>query len=418
MTHRVIHGHALEILRTLPDASAHMCLTSPPYWSLRDYDVPPSVWGGRRECLHVWDEHQHCACGAWFGNLGLEPTPDLYVQHLVLVFDEVWRVLRDDGTLWLNLGDCYAAAPTGSVGFKSGLQGSLDNQHETQKASGHRRGCRGSFSRDRIARGDIAHKAAPGVKPKDLIGIPWMVAFALRDRGWYLRQEVIWNKRNPRPEAVRDRPARAHEQVFLLAKSAEYFYDHEAVREANADGGSHNCRSVWTLSTAPYKGKHFATMPPKVVEPCIKAGTSEHGCCSWCGVPYERIVKRGAALVAQKRRSGADRAGAYRGTAVKDYTGTGAENGSDLKRRILAGMRERITTGWVAPCGHALSTPEACVVLDPFSGAGTTGLVASRLGRSFIGIELNADYIALSHERMAATHRTTAPVALMEGDCA
>lgn len=414
----IYQGDALDVLRRLPEASVHCVVTSPPYWSLRDYDVPPTIWPD-----------------GWVGCLGLEPTPERYVEHLAAVLDEVYRVLRHDGTLWLNLGDCYAAtAGGGDTGGASTLQGSTRHQEESKKA-GRRIGYRSSFRRDRLPRGDIAHKAAPGVKPKDLVGMPWMVAFALRARGWYLRSDIIWAKTNPMPESTRDRPTKSHEYLFLLAKRARYFFDGEAIRERTTGtahgrgwgvhpkavarvgrGGrikanqsfsaairgpvaSRNRRSVWTLSTAPFPGAHFATFPPKLVEPCILAGTSEHGSCSVCGAPFRRLIKLGAELLEQKIAGGCNRDGTYHGKATKIYQGTGAQDPSAVKTRILEGMRERITIGWKPTCRHTLRQIEPCVVLDPFAGTGTTGLVAARLGRSFVGIELNPDYAAMATRR-------------------
>ena len=436
MTSQILQGNALEVLATLPEASVQMCVTSPPYWSLRDYGVPPSIFGGAVGCEHKWKgagagagytgqkRWQHskrgdgsesepvtraaapdswgeisqgstCTrCGAWIGCLGLEPTPELYVEHIVAIFDQVRRVLRDDGTLWLNLGDCYAASGRGGDTGKSGLQGSTRSQDESKR----------------------------------------MVAFALRARGWYLRSDIIWAKTNPMPESIGDRPTKSHEYVFLLAKSESYYYDAEAVRERDGgvsagnrtrkhrrdhggskaltnthqgfgvpwtSGGGRNRRSVWTLSTAPFPGAHFATFPPKLVEPCILAGTSEHGACAICGAPFRRVVKRGEPLTAQMAVAGADAAGEYHGKAQKTYTGTGAQDPSAVKARILAGMRERITTGWKRTCKHTLSAIDPCVVLDPFAGSGTTGMVAAMHGRSFLGIELNPAYVAMAGERVA-----------------
>ncbi len=465
MTSQILHGNALDVLATLPSDSVQCCVTSPPYWSLRDYGVPPTIFGGAAGCEHKWGDEQRgkrqdmlpksqsrvgtdarqgfgpptggyfCKrCGAWVGCLGLEPTPELYVEHIVAIFDQVRRVLRDDGTLWLNLGDCYAAGGRGGDTGKSGLQGSTRSQDESKRGAGQRIGQRSSFRRDRHPRGDVAHKAAPGVKAKDLVGIPWMVAFALRASGWYLRSDIIWAKTNPMPESITDRPTKSHEYVFLLAKSESYFYDAEAIREhdggvsagnrsrklrgdhggnkalANAHKGfgvpwlsgvGRNRRSVWTLSTAPFPGAHFATFPSKLVEPCLLAGTSKHGACSVCGAPFRRIVKRGEPLTAQMAIAGADSKGEYHGTAQKVYAGAGAQDPSAVKARILAGMRERITTGWKPTCKHTLHTADPCVVLDPFAGSGTTGMVAASLGRSFIGIELNPEYIAMAEERIA-----------------
>jgi DNA modification methylase len=330
----MLHGDALTLLRTrFADESVHCCVTSPPYWGLRDYGVA--------------------------GQLGLEKTPELYVDKMVEVFREVRRVLKDDGTLWLNLGDSYANSPKGSiVTTNSTLGGSKSYQANGTPAM--------LIDKSKIT----------GLKPKDLVGIPWRVAFALQADGWYLRSDIIWSKPNPMPESVTDRPTKAHEYLFLLAKSQKYYYDAEAIAEpmslssearltqpnlANQKGsdrvpgktngnmkavgkidkkrghgrrhagfndrwdamekaeqcsGMRNKRTVWEIATQPYAQAHFATFPPKLIEPCILAG---------------------------------------------------------------------------APAGG--------VVLDPFAGSGTTLMVAQQLGRQGVGIELNEQYIALALDR-------------------
>ena len=270
MNVKILIGDCRDVLRRLPDASVQCCVTSPPYFGLRDYGVA--------------------------GQIGLEPTPDDFVAELVAVFREVRRVLRDDGTLWLNLGDSYASTVKGSGGAgKSRLGPNRDLQN-----IGHQK-----FEPRRF---DMQ-----GLKPKDLIGIPWRVAFALQADGWYLRSDIIWHKPNPMPESVTDRPTSAHEHVFLLSKSARYFFDADAVRVPYArdwdennggswargkgdaqrvaergkagthsgaypmpDKGGANIRNVWTVATQPFSGAHFATFPPALIEPCIKAG-SRHG---------------------------------------------------------------------------------------------------------------------------------------------
>ena len=320
----ILTGNCMGQLKTIEAGSVQTCVTSPPYWGLRDY--------GNAD------------------QLGLEPTPEEYVANMVEVFREAKRVLRDDGTLWLNLGDSYATTPPGNkekgVSGKSTLHGvNSDKYRETLSHS------------VQTKRSTIA----PGLKPKDLVGIPWMVAFALRADGWYLRQDIIWHKPNPMPESVTDRCTKAHEYIFLLSKSSKYYYDAEAVKEpANYDGrndtfmkksgkyesgeflvntnansvhsrgherwpskdadGNHtrNKRSVWTVSTQPYKEAHFATFPPKLIEPCILAG---------------------------------------------------------------------------APVGG--------VVLDPFAGSGTTLMVAEENGRDSIGIELSEEYCKLIRNRLS-----------------
>jgi DNA modification methylase len=316
----ILIGDSLQQLATMPDASVHCCVTSPPYFGLRDYGMD--------------------------GQIGLEATPDAFVARLVEVFREVRRVLRDDGTLWLNLGDSYSSSPPGNkttgVSAKSGLNGinGASGKYRETLDAGH------ATKRDT--------SRLPGLKPKDLIGIPWRVAFALQADGWYLRQDVIWSKPNPMPESVTDRCTKAHEYIFMLSKSARYFYDAETVKEPAVstdarkftDGGrdkqsdhgrryagfngryadkialegapaTRNRRSVWTVATKPFKEAHFATFPPDLIEPCILAGC-----------------------------------------------------------------------------------PVGGTVLDPFFGAGTTGLVAQNNGRKWIGIELNPKYAAIAKRRL------------------
>lgn len=294
----VIVGDCIASLRNMPSASINCCVTSPPYFGLRDYG------------------HE--------GQIGLEDTPEAYVARLVDVFREVRRVLADDGTLWLNIGDSYATGTTTS------------RKSSSSALSG----------RTKDAQNGVPRIGTPdGCKTKDLIGIPWMLAFALRADGWYLRQDIIWNKPNPMPESVRDRCTKAHEYVFLLSKSPTYYYDHESVKEASATGftrertrpkglsvenekkGNHgftscgisetrNRRSVWTVAPRPYAGAHFAVYPPELIEPCILAGCRPGG-----------------------------------------------------------------------------------VVLDPFGGSGTTAGVALANGRSAIMLELNDEYAALMEAR-------------------
>lgn len=301
----IVQGDCLEVLRDLPDGCARMCITSPPYWGLRDYGCD--------------------------GQIGLEKTPDEFVARLVKVFRELRRVLADDGTLWLNIGDSYAqSGKGGATGATSTLNGGI----ESQNASKH------------VA----ANRLVAGLKPKDLVGIPWMVSFALRADGWYLRQDVIWHKPNPMPESVRDRFTKSHEHLFLLSKSPRYYWDAEASKEpavykekrngrigayqkkAQGDGGDgtsptgiaerdltvRNRRDVWTVATQPFKGAHFATFPPDLVEPCVKIGSA----------PGD-------------------------------------------------------------------------IVLDPFAGAGTVGVVCMGLGREHLGIELNPAYVAIAEARIA-----------------
>lgn len=320
----VLKGHVLDRLADLPADCVQTCVTSPPYWGLRDYGVPGVEWPAVR--FAPMAGLPEVDVPTWTGCLGLEPEPLAFVGHLVHVFREVRRVLKDDGTLSLNLGDSYAN--DGKWGGASGGK--------------HAKGLHGQTGIGRARR-------KTGLKSKDLLGIPWRVAFALQADGWWLRSDVIWAKPNPMPESVTDRPTKAHEYVFLLAKSERYFYDTDAVREPDSgqpagngfvgrQGGSvrvgpisggggtaapwqpgtgRNKRSVWTITPKPYRGAHFATMPPDLARTCILAGS----------------------------RPGD-------------------------------------------------------VVLDPFNGAGTTGLVACELGRRYVGVELNPAYIELTRERL------------------
>ena len=298
---QILQGDCIDSLKKLEDQSINTCITSPPYWGLRDYNG---------------EEKQ----------LGLEDTPEEFVENLVKVFREVKRVLRDDGTVWLNLGDSYAG--------------------NNSRASNNGRAGYGAV------REGVFTKTGKGLKAKDLVGIPWRVALALQQDGWYLRQDIIWHKPNPMPESVRDRCTKAHEYIFLLSKQAKYYFDNEAIKEdsiyapnkthekerekgyykgkwANPEKGSRhdgsfkairdkkNKRSVWKVATKGYKEAHFATYPTALIEPCVLAGCPKDG-----------------------------------------------------------------------------------VVLDPFAGSGTTGIVASNHGRNSVLLELNEEYIEIAKKRI------------------
>jgi len=315
MTISILQGDCLEVLSALPEGSAHCCVTSPPYWGLRDYGME--------------------------GQIGREETPEAYVETMVSVFRAVRRVLRDDGTLWLNLGDSYAGSGKGG-------------QSEEKRS----KNWQPAYSNKGLV--------PAGLKPKDLVGIPWMVAFALRADGWYLRSEIIWHKPNAMPESVEDRPTTAHERIFLLSKESKYYYDHLIIKEDAIEGDGRlpgivrdriydydsklrvtrpskrrgefagktqmlpgreafravvekrNKRTVWEVPFQPFTGAHFAAYPPKLIEPCVLAGC-----------------------------------------------------------------------------------PQGGTVLDPFFGAGTTGLVADRLQRHCIGIEINPEYIGIAAKRLS-----------------
>ena len=305
--YKIIVGDCLESLNNLPSESINCCVTSPPYWGLRDYGVS--------------------------GQIGLEESPEQYIDKMVEVFGQVNRVLRNDGTLWLNLGDSYAGSGKGAWNNKNGGQKEV-------------------YIPDSDSPQTKIPKIPSGLKAKDLVGIPWLVAFALRANGWYLRSDIIWHKPNQMPSSVKDRPTLDYEHLFLLAKSEKYFFDKDAIAEPSVNEGvvvslgkksfskrqadgkkikpsgngnastytvkpTRNKRSVWSITTKPYREAHFATFPPELVEPCILAGCQKDG-----------------------------------------------------------------------------------TVLDPFCGSGTTGVVALRHGRNFIGLELNPEYAELSRKRI------------------
>lgn len=378
MSVTMLQGDCRDVLRTLPAESVQTVVTSPPYFGLRDYGVT--------------------------GQIGLEQTPTEYVETLVQVFREVCRVLRKDGTVWLNLGDSYAS---GEVGRHDGYNPTRANGSGTNKPFGPRQ--------------QRSHET--GLPPKNLIGIPWRVAFALQADGWWLRSDCIWDKGNPMPESVRDRPTRSHEYLFLLTKSSRYYYDAEAIAEPSVsnhpsgngfkrpqqisrDGrGSdeqwqvtptRNKRTVWRVNTQPLSEAHFATFPEKLIEPCILAGTSPLAC-EHCGAPWERVVERernGNGHISPGDAAGWEtrRAGQQRGLS-DDPVNTSGLHSQYFEHKV-------ITTGWQPTCTCEANTGIGrCVVLDPFAGSGTTLRVATRYGRDSVGIELNADYISIADKR-------------------
>ncbi len=459
MSVRILLGEVREMLRTLADESVHCVVTSPPYWGLRKYDIPPTVWGGDPDCEHdfatktieaeirtglgmaalgekyrggghkaglvpVVRAERGCRCGAWQGDLGLEPTPELYVDHIVEVFRAVRRALRKDGMLWLNLGDCYA------------------NDGKWGGETGGKQAYLGAANRQRVGR----EERYSGLKPKDLIGLPWMIAFALRADGWYLRQDIIWHKANPMPESVTDRCTKSHEYLFFLTKSPRYFFDSAAIAE-DAAGTAHsrgsgvnpkavmgtvgrekqnasfsaainelvstrNKRSVWTVATEAFSEAHFATFPSALIKSCILAGTSEKGCCSKCGKPWERQTERSTRFEGGSGKAGrsAEEVNALGKWAGKQY-------GTNIKLGPVVSTR---TIGWAPSCQCGSWTSDKvwesepcvpCTVLDPFGGAGTTSLVADRLQRNAILIELSETYCDMARRRIDADAPLFAEVA-------
>lgn len=377
----ILNGDVRQRLREIPDNSVHCCVTSPPYWGLRDY--------GQND------------------QIGLEQTPTQYVNEMVEVFREVRRVLRDDGVLWLNLGDTYVG--TGSKGD-----------------------CKDpKYAEGRNGQTVAINNRVQGLKSKDLVGIPWRVAFALQDDGWYLRQDIIWSKPNPMPESVTDRCTKAHEYLFMLTKSPHYYFDNRAIQEeaTGYDGRKatlhqpsekyaetelapnqsiqsiakkaterwkfdedgipvRNRRSVWSVATKPFKGAHFAVMPEALVEPCIKASISEMGVCATCNAPYKRRLEWGEPP---------DRAPRQNLLNVIP----GRDKPSRLQSQAMT-KRQSVTTGWDKTCNCETTEVGRSVVLDPFTGSGTVAVVALRHKSDFIGTELNPSYIDLAVTRIVA----------------
>jgi len=391
---KITCADVLDYLRSLPDDSVDCVITSPPYYGLRDYSAD--------------------------GQIGLEPTLQEYIASMVTVFEEVKRVLKTTGTCWVNMGDSYSGSGKGGGG------GSINHNDAGQK----------------VTKNNQKRTAAYGFKLKDLMLVPFRLAIALQEAGWWVRSDIIWHKPNPMPESVTDRPTTAHEHVFLLSKRARYFYDAEAVREPivestigrgkvafggakgrnyvpektdpNYRGGSEqwgrtfdykescsngrNKRSVWTVATQPYSGAHFAAFPQKLVEPCLLAGCPRE-VCSKCGAPVERVVEKEKIEVEEwKPANGKSRdldknfsTTRLRGN-LQRYRDTGRDHDNPFPSRITTGFRP------TCDCDAGFVPG---LVLDPFMGSGTVALVSIRHGRDYIGCDINPEYVSMAQKRIA-----------------
>ena len=491
----LIRGDARRL--PLADKSVHMCVTSPPYYGLRDYGT--ARWeGGDEACDHrvrtaetiakslasstmhfghantghaaegYSGQCRRCGARRVDSQIGLEATPAEFVATMVRVFREVWRVLRDDGTCWINLGDSYSDV-------------SRNHERRDKDASGVERPA-GEKSCERCGKnffGGLGRRFCSsfcggldnskrserpgGLKHKDLCGIPWRTALALQADGWYLRSDIIWSKNNPMPESVTDRPTKSHEYLFLLSKNEHYYYDADAVREEQCaptggrqraalrgtfdyagaahktqesvgngprNGGVYsspinpagrNLRSVWSIPTEAYPGAHFATFPRRLVEPAVKAGTSEKGCCPRCGAGWLRVVERESWTDRPMSRPMGSRGNQ---PSLCCSIGQPQQGGRNVST---------ITTGWRPGCGcfghfeeiddepdnfyakprrvyvpdGPQPDPVPAVILDPFVGSGTTLVVANALGRNAIGCDLSPEYLRLARHRIERPHART-----------
>ena len=463
--------NCIDGLKLMKPKSVNTCVSSPPYYALRDYGIEPTSFPSVEYSLFGFKIKikAQAVC------LGLEKTPQEFIGHMVYIYRLVRETLTDDGTCWVNIGDSYSATgkkrTSEQACRKSNLKGSKNGQ---------------------IACKDQPSKIFYGIKPKDMLGIPWMLAFALREDGWYLRQDIIWHKTNCMPESCNDRCTKNHEYIFLLSKSNRYYFDQYAIaspiadstkndsRVKNdeysdirvergfvgnqsggtgmlkpkykkpkgwADGADHSCvgwateqgqgaisksqsfkrehhkhtepiygqssvqhrldrkeseptgfankRSVWTVGTFGFKEAHFATFPPKLIIDCIKAGASEYGCCPICGKGYRRVIATELVPGAKASYNSA--------YDQRDEKSDGNDQGSNRMRdgHKPGWHKEVIGEEWVPSCKHLITRVKKSVVLDMFMGSGTTAIVASKLGRDFIGFEQNEKYLKIAERRMA-----------------
>jgi DNA modification methylase len=419
---KVTCGDCIKVLKEMPSGIVNTCVTSPPYYGLRDYGTakweggdpkcdhnPQKPDGGQREDRTLplgrgglfKDVCGKCGAVRMDSQIGIEQTPEDYVAKMVEVFREVKRILRDDGTVWLNLGDSY---------WGGGWRGSKLSEHSGDIQKGHL----GTHCGEAMTMGTGRH---PTIKPKDLMGIPWRVAFALQKDGWYLRQDVIWNKPNPMPESVTDRCTKAHEYVFLLTKKPQYYFNNEVIKEQSVSfhggdavgghkyvnegyqggseyfsDGSRNKRSVWTVTTKPFSEAHFATFPESLIDPMIKAGCPKF-VCKKCGKIRENIVERKR----MKRNEFPPSDPRYRPNV---YEGAYA----DINGKADAGYTETKVVG-LTDCGCNAGFNHG-VVLDPFMGSGTVAVVANKNDCDFIGTELNPEYVAIFNRRLESNKLT------------
>jgi DNA modification methylase len=347
---KLIQGSA-HALPEIPTESIHMIVTSPPYYWMRKYEGEQQVAWPAVSYSPMINAPCRFDIPAMTCDLGQEPTLEAYIGHLVLCLREWWRVLRKDGTLWPNLGD--SSAGSGGSGGDYNVGGLRAEEPRTKGAK------------------------PPGLKAKNICMVPQRFALAAQAEGWFVRNEIIWVKDSPGPQNVTDRPTRAHEQIYLLSKSPRYYYDNDPVNP--------NDRDVWRPRPTPYGGSHYATFPEDIPAKAIRAGTSAAGCCPTCGKGWTRVVERSGGTWEKRKAAGAVM---RQGMDNKPYSNLGRSEVKDI--------------GWTPGCKCAPLEPVPCTVLDPFSGSGTTGRVATRLGRDYIGVDISAKYLTqLTPARLA-----------------
>ena len=409
MATEILVGNCVSSMAALREKRFHIAVTSPPYLWQRLYGTDPVDWP--EVTYKPMPGMPTVTVPAWRGELGGEPEPLAYVGHLVEVFRGVWRVLRDDGTLWVNVGDSYHNVRTHNNGGVPTNTVHLGTSRDGTEC----------FSREN------RNKKLDGIGEKNLLGIPWRAALALQSDGWVLRSEVIWHKPAPMPESVRDRPTRAHEQLFMFSKGPKYFYDATAIAETaecdrkrgpalhadldstNGNSGlcrrelaeTRNARSVWAINSESMAEDHHAAFPTELPRRCILAGTSAHGVCALCGAPYVRVVERGS------RPDRPGRVQEREGDSIGEAHG---EDGRDGSRKIATAK----TLGWEKTCKREphyawpkaerteVSKPAPAEVLDPFGGSGRTAVAGWQTQRDVVLCEIREEYAEIARRQIEA----------------